>query len=44
METGLKKLTEAVKRDCRKGQGCFTAQMVATMSLFGMCLKLTQSV
>lgn len=23
METGLKKLTEAVKRDCRKGQRCF---------------------
>lgn len=23
METGLKKLTKAVKRDCRKGQGCF---------------------
>lgn len=43
METGLKKLTEAVKRDCRKGQGCLT-QMVATMSLFGMCQKLTQSV
>lgn len=23
MEPGIKKLTEAVKRDCREGQGCF---------------------
>lgn len=40
MEPGIKKLTEAVKRDCREGQGCFNL-MVATTSLFVMCQRLT---
>lgn len=37
MKTGLKKLTEAVKRDCRKGQGCLLHFVVSFILMEIMC-------
>lgn len=40
MEPGIKKLTEAVKRDCREGQGCFNPNG-CDHEFFVMCQRLT---